>query len=216
MFAKLPYRTATTFLLTLFVAACSPPEIPKVSKEQMVAEGQGAIVFVVDLFHQNGCQERFHIGQFDSSIGAYRFTTHQRGYLYGASGVYFDRKIPGLAYLKEGSYGIISGVCVVGNGASIKTRGKTRKTGSGPDDIVWPNAIATFEVKTGEVTNIGRLSAVNTGLSIPDGRFKNFIDRSEITDIPAEQMEEFKKRHPELSKKIVTRLMKLPTGDLRE
>jgi hypothetical protein len=168
--------------------------------------GSGIVILYTPITRRWGCHTgSVVLATHDAATGGYR----------GAERVYFQSmgllgggidvseiNVPG------GTYGIVELECGTSHQhSSWHAKVISRDGLFSVDSVVYENALAIFDVKPGEVVNIGSIQPATTqmGMGWRTGSFVPIIE-----PLPPEVMVRFQAARPDLAAVMVTRLMRPP------
>jgi hypothetical protein len=193
--------------LALLLSACMQSHVgTNINPGVLTNAGSGVVVLYTPITRGFGCHTGSVIlATYDAAAGGYR----------GAERVYFQSMglLGGGLDVSEinvpaGTYGIVSLGCGTSHQHSTWQAKVISRDGLfSVDSIVYEKPLAVFDVKPGEVVNIGSIRPLTTqpGMGWRTGSFVSIIE-----PLPSEVMARFQAARPDLAAVMVTRLMRAP------
>jgi hypothetical protein len=198
---------ALSLSATLLLSACMQSHVStNINAAALTNAGSGIVVMYTPITRGWGCHTGSVIlATYDAATGGYR----------GAQRVHFQSMglLGGGLDVSEinvpaGTYGISELECGTSHQhSSWHSKVISRDGLFSVDSVVYEKALAIFDVKPGEVVNIGSIRPLTTqpGMGWRTGSFVSIIE-----PLPAEVMARFQAARPDLAAVMVTRLMRPP------
>ena len=156
--------------------------------ESLASAGKAGVVMHVDM---GTCfNTQVYIGRQSGDV--YKAAAAAR------SGSFLDTSPMIRAELDPGEYHIVKLICTIGNHSTVLGKGAW---GS------YKQSLGRFEVRAGEIVNIGSLHVVPVG-----GKDVHLA----VSDIPETEFQQFSKDYPNIVARMQTRLLEVPVPKLAE
>jgi hypothetical protein len=190
---------------SLLVSACMQSHVgTNINAAALTNAGSGVVVMYTPITRGWGCHTGSVIlATYDAATGGYRgaerVNFQSMGLLGGGLDV-SEINVP------AGTYGIVELECGTSHQhSSWHSKVISRDGLFSVDSVVYEKALAIFDVKPGEVVNIGSIRPLTTqpGMGWRTGSFVSIIE-----PLPAEVMARFQAARPDLAAVMVTRLMR--------